>query len=71
MWKQQRAKARLKSAASGAERNDARLPDGRGAYTFCMCPGGTVVPAASRLGGVCVNGGAFTMSGGTVSDNTS
>ncbi len=34
----------------------AKLPDGRGAYSFCMCPGGTVVPAASRLGGVCVNG---------------
>ena len=34
----------------------AKLPDGRGAYTFCMCPGGTVVPAASRAGGVCVNG---------------
>ena len=34
----------------------ARLPDGRGAYTFCMCPGGEVVPAASREGGVCVNG---------------
>ena len=34
----------------------ARLQDGRGIYTFCMCPGGTVVPAASRAGGVCVNG---------------
>ena len=34
----------------------ARLPDGRGVYTFCMCPGGTVAPAASRLGSVCVNG---------------
>ncbi len=34
----------------------ARLPDGRGIYTFCMCPGGTVAPAASRPGGVCVNG---------------
>lgn len=33
-----------------------KLPDGRGAYTFCMCPGGTVAAAASRLGGVCVNG---------------
>ena len=33
-----------------------KLPDGRGAYTFCMCPGGTVVAAASRIGGVCVNG---------------
>lgn len=34
----------------------ARLPDARGVYTFCMCPGGTVAPAASRLGAVCVNG---------------
>ncbi|MBQ8080657.1 MAG: hypothetical protein IJ240_02030, partial [Clostridia bacterium] len=34
----------------------ARLPDGRGVYTFCMCPGGTVAAAASRQGGVCVNG---------------
>ena len=33
-----------------------KLPDGRGAYTFCMCPGGYVMPAASRPGGVCVNG---------------
>ena len=32
------------------------LPSGRGAYTFCMCPGGTVVPSASREGGVCTNG---------------
>ena len=32
------------------------LPDGRGVYTFCMCPGGTVVAAASEEGGVCVNG---------------
>ncbi len=42
----------------------AHLPDGRGAYTFCMCPGGTVVPAASRRGGVCVNGmSAFARDG--------
>ena len=34
----------------------AKLPDGRGAYTFCMCPGGRVVAAASRVGGVCTNG---------------
>lgn len=31
-------------------------PHGRGAYTFCMCPGGTVVAAASEEGGVVVNG---------------
>ena len=29
---------------------------GRGVYTFCMCPGGQVVAAASELGGVVVNG---------------
>ncbi len=28
----------------------------RGVYTFCMCPGGQVVAAASETGGVCVNG---------------
>ena len=32
------------------------LPDGRGVYTFCMCPGGTVVAAASEDGGLAVNG---------------
>jgi hypothetical protein len=29
---------------------------GRGAYTFCMCPGGQVVAAASEPGGVVTNG---------------
>lgn len=29
---------------------------GRGGYTFCMCPGGTVVTASSEEGGVVVNG---------------
>ena len=29
----------------------ARLADGRGAYTFCMCPGGEVIAAASERGG--------------------
>ena len=31
-------------------------PHGRGAYTFCMCPGGTVVTASSEKGGLVVNG---------------
>ena len=30
--------------------------DGRGVYSFCMCPGGLVVPSASAPGGVVVNG---------------
>lgn len=32
------------------------LPSGRSAYTFCMCPGGEVVAAASEAGGVVTNG---------------
>lgn len=32
------------------------LPNGRGVYTFCMCPGGEVIAAASEAGGVAVNG---------------
>lgn len=31
-------------------------PNGRSAYTFCMCPGGTVVAAASEEGCVVTNG---------------
>ncbi|MBO8138669.1 MAG: NAD(P)/FAD-dependent oxidoreductase [Desulfotomaculum sp.] len=31
-------------------------PSGRSAYTFCMCPGGTVVAAASETKGVVTNG---------------
>ena len=30
--------------------------NGRSVYSFCMCPGGTVVAAASELGGVVTNG---------------
>lgn len=33
-----------------------RLPGGRCVYTFCMCPGGSVVPAASESGTVVTNG---------------
>ena len=32
------------------------LPGGRGVYTFCMCPGGVVINAASEPGGVVTNG---------------
>ncbi len=42
----------------------ARLPNGRSAYTFCMCPGGFVVAAASETGGVVTNGmSAFARDG--------
>ena len=33
-----------------------RTPDGRGVYSFCMCPGGQVIAAASEPGRLCVNG---------------
>ncbi|MDR0952296.1 MAG: hypothetical protein LBM18_05170 [Oscillospiraceae bacterium] len=33
-----------------------RLPDGRGVYSFCVCPGGVVVAAASEEGGLVTNG---------------
>ena len=32
------------------------LKNGRGVYTFCMCPGGIVVASASEKGGVVTNG---------------
>ena len=32
------------------------LESGRSVYSFCMCPGGTVVAAASEAEGVCTNG---------------
>ena len=32
------------------------LPNGRGVYTFCMCPGGEVVCASSQEGGIVTNG---------------
>ena len=32
------------------------LPSGRGVYTFCMCPGGSVVAAASEANTVVTNG---------------
>jgi uncharacterized FAD-dependent dehydrogenase len=44
----------LPAADYGLAWND---PDsGRGVYSFCMCPGGEVVNAASEAGGVVVNG---------------
>jgi uncharacterized FAD-dependent dehydrogenase len=41
------------------------LTSGRGVYTFCMCPGGWVVAAASEAGGVVTNGmSRFARDGG-------
>ena len=35
------------------------LPNGRSAFTFCMCPGGQVFAAASEPGGVVTNGMSY------------
>ena len=37
-------------------RLNVHFPDGTSAYTFCMCPGGQVVAAASETGGIVTNG---------------
>ncbi len=41
-----------------------RLPEGGSAYTFCMCPGGVVVAAASEEGGVVTNGMSYVARNG-------
>lgn len=37
----------------------AKAADGRGVYSFCMCPGGRVVNASSEEGHLCVNGMSY------------
>jgi hypothetical protein len=41
------------------------FPNGRGVYSFCMCPGGYVVNASSYGGGTCVNGMSYSGRGGS------
>ena len=36
-----------------------KAPDGRGVYSFCMCPGGYVVNASSETGRLAVNGMSY------------
>lgn len=36
-----------------------RCDNGRGVYTFCMCPGGEVIVASSQKGGVVTNGMSY------------
>jgi len=42
----------------------AKASDGRGVYTFCMCPGGYVVNASSEEGRLAVNGMSYHDRGG-------
>ena len=38
----------------------AKTEDGRGVYSFCMCPGGYVVNASSEQGRLCTNGMSYS-----------
>lgn len=41
-----------------------KAEDGKGVYSFCMCPGGYVVNASSEPGHLCVNGMSYSDRGG-------
>lgn len=43
--------------------------EGRGVYTFCMCPGGFVIPAATGAGQIVVNGMSPSNRGGRWSNS--
>ena len=43
--------------------------DGRGVYSFCMCPGGFIVPASSEQGALVVNGMSPSNRGGRWADS--
>ena len=43
--------------------------DGRGVYSFCMCPGGFVINASSAVNGLCINGMSYSDRGGAYSNS--
>ena len=47
----------------------AKLPNGRGVYTFCMCPGGYVVNASSEPGSLAVNGMSYHSRSGKIANS--
>lgn len=48
-----------KELGAAAYKLTAKIPGGRGVYTFCMCPGGYVVNASSEEGMLAVNGMSY------------
>ncbi|MFQ8662717.1 MAG: FAD-dependent protein, partial [Lachnospiraceae bacterium] len=48
------------SLPAAAYKLTAKLENGRGVYTFCMCPGGYVVNASSEEGRIAVNGMSYS-----------
>ncbi len=45
------------SSHNGSKNMDAR--EGRGVYSFCMCPGGQIVPTTTNPEELCINGMSF------------
>ncbi len=45
------------------------LENGKGVYTFCMCPGGEVINSSSEEGGIAVNGMSLSMRDGENSNS--
>ena len=45
------------------------LQNGRGVYSFCMCPGGYVVNASSQEKAVCINGMSYSLRDGENSNS--
>lgn len=56
--------AQKKARLGAAEYRLVTQVDGRGVYSFCMCPGGLVVPSASCEAGLVVNGMSPSSRGG-------
>ena len=50
---------RTSDLPAAAYKLTANLPNNRGVYTFCMCPGGYVVNASSEAGRLAVNGMSY------------
>lgn len=49
-----------KGLSAASYKVTAKASDGRGVYSFCMCPGGYVVNASSEEGRLCVNGMSYS-----------
>lgn len=58
--KSQYGRSRGKGLPAASYKLTANLPDKRGVYTFCMCPGGYVVNASSEEGRIAVNGMSYS-----------
>ena len=47
-------------AAGGAAAGEGGADESRGVYSFCMCPGGQIVPTSTSEEELCINGMSFS-----------